>query len=75
MAATSASFIVIRSVTHAKFMTAGIDKHHAFGLKSEPSATGTPVRPVCIATHRHSQHLAQTTPPTHERVLVPYRCR
>jgi ribonuclease HI len=44
VAATKASFRVIRIKTHAKFITNGIETQWALGLKSLPKATGTPPR-------------------------------
>ena len=41
VAAHRASLAVMRIMTHARFMTCGIDMQCALGLKSEPRATAT----------------------------------
>ncbi len=46
VAAERASFMVMRKLTHARFMTNGIDMQWALGLKSLPSATGTSANEV-----------------------------
>ena len=66
VAATSASFMLMRMVTQARFSTNGIVRQCALGLKSVPSATVTPAHRtvatrLCVKRHTNCEQRGNST--------------